>query len=229
MSDHGRPAAILTDIEGTTTPIAFVRDTLFPYARARLAAFLQEHTDRPDVRSAVAETCSLAPGQPVLEALLGWMDRDEKVTPLKALQGLIWNEGYARGELIGRVYADVPPVLRSWQASGLRLYIYSSGSEAAQRLLFRHSDAGNLAELFRGFFDTRVGGKREESSYRDIARAIGLPCGDILFLSDVEEELDAARASGMATCQLVRTEDGTIAGTGHPTAPDFTTVRARIG
>jgi enolase-phosphatase E1 len=220
-----RPTAIVTDIEGTTTPIAFVRDVLFPYARARLPAFLAEHGADP----VVAEAATLAGGRPVLEALLGWMDADAKVTPLKAIQGLIWDEGYARGELLGRIYPDVPPVLRRWRAQGIRLYVYSSGSEAAQRLIFGHSDAGDLGALFSGFFDTRVGAKREAASYASIARGIGLPPGEILFLSDIEAELDAAAESGVATCQLVRAEDGTVASVRHAVAADFGGVQARLG
>ncbi len=224
-----KPTAILTDIEGTTTPIAFVRDELFPYARAGLPSFLARHGAEPEVAALLAEATRLAAGRPVLAALLAWMDEDAKVTPLKALQGLIWEEGYARGELLGRLYPDVPPVLRHWRARGLRLYVYSSGSEAAQRLLFGHSDAGDLAGLFSGFFDTRAGAKRDAASYRSIARAIGLPPGEVLFLSDIEQELDAAAESGLATIQLVRVEDGTIASVRHPAAADFSALRARIG
>ncbi len=215
----------MTDIEGTTTPIAFVRDVLFPYARARLPGFLAEHGDEP----AVAEAAALAGGRPVLEALLGWMDQDAKVTPLKAIQGVIWDEGYARGELLGRIYPDVPPVLKRWRAQGIRLYVYSSGSEAAQRLIFGRSDAGDLGGLFSGFFDTRVGGKREAASYARIARGIGLPAGEILFLSDIEAELDAAAESGVATCQVVRAEDGTVGSARHLVAADFGEVQARLG
>ncbi len=224
-----RPTAILTDIEGTTTPIAFVRDELFPYARARLPDFLARHGAEPEVAALLAEATHLAASRPVQDALLAWMDADAKVTPLKALQGLIWEEGYARGELLGRLYPDVPPALRQWRARGIRLYVYSSGSEAAQRLIFGHSDAGDLAGLFSGFFDTRAGAKREAASYRAIARAIGLPPGEVLFLSDVGEELDAAAQAGLLTTQLARAQDGTIASTRHPVAADFAALRTRIG
>ena len=224
-----RPTAILTDIEGTTTPIAFVRDTLFPYARARLPSFLAQHGTDPSVAALLAEAKRLAESVPVQDALLAWMDADAKVTPLKALQGLIWNEGYAKGELLGRIYPDVPPVLRHWRARGIRMYVYSSGSEAAQRLLFGHSDAGDLAGLFSGFFDTRAGPKREAASYRSIARAIGLPAGEVLFLSDIEQELDAAAEAGLGTIQLVRSEDGTVASARHPVAADFGGLRGLVG
>jgi enolase-phosphatase E1 len=188
------PAAIVTDIEGTTTPIAFVRDVLFPYARSRLADFLAAHGEEPEIAAALAEATCLADGRPVLQALLGWMDADAKVTPLKTLQGLIWDDGYRCGELKGLIYPDVPPVLRRWFAAGVRLYVYSSGSEAAQRLIFGYSDAGNLAGLFDGFFDTRIGAKREPASYTAIAKAVDAAAGHILFLSDIGQELDAAAA-----------------------------------
>jgi enolase-phosphatase E1 len=213
------PTAILTDIEGTTTPIAFVHEVLFPYARARMAAFIAAHASQPEVAEALAEAERLAEGRPVLQALHAWMDADAKVTPLKSLQGLIWDEGYARGELLGQIYPDVPPVLRRWHTQGLRLYVYSSGSEAAQRLIFGYSDAGNLAPLFSGFFDTRVGPKREPASYTTIARGVGLPPSEVLFLSDIEQELDSAAQAGMRTWQLVR--PGTVAGARHPVAADF--------
>lgn len=223
-----RPGAILTDIEGTTTPIAFVRDVLFPYAHARLPGFLETHGGEPEVAAAVAEAERLGEGRDVVTALLGWLDADAKITPLKTLQGLIWDEGYRRGELKGVIYPDVPPVLRSWQSAGLRLYVYSSGSEAAQKLLFGHSDAGDLAGLFSGFFDTRIGTKREAASYTAIARAVGLPEGEILFLSDIGQELDAAKAAGMGTCQLVREADGTRAWDGHARVTDFAGIEALL-
>jgi enolase-phosphatase E1 len=216
------PAAIITDIEGTTTPVAFVHDVLFPYARARLPAFLRDHEARPDVARELAEIARLVPGADPLRALNGWMDGDAKIGPLKALQGMIWQEGYADGALQGALYADVAPVLRRWHSAGVRLFVYSSGSVAAQKLLFRHSVAGDLEGLFSGFFDTGVGGKREAGSYAAIARALGLPAGEIMFLSDVTQELDAAAAAGLRRCQLVRPEDGTVAGVAHPVAVDFT-------
>lgn len=216
-----RPAAILTDIEGTTTPIAFVHDVLFPYARTRLAGFIEARGHEPKAAAALAEATALAEGQPVLTALYAWMDQDVKATPLKTLQGLIWDEGYANGALLGRLYPDVAPALRRWRALGIRLYVYSSGSEAAQRLIFGHSDAGDLAPLFSGFFDTRVGQKRAPDSYRSIARTIDLPPADILFLSDIAQELDAAAESGMQVCQLVRAQDGTNRAMQHQAVTNF--------
>jgi enolase-phosphatase E1 len=225
----GRPAAVLTDIEGTTTPIAFVHRTLFPFARERLGAFLDERAIQPEVASLIEDVRGLAPDRPPLDALLGWMDADAKITPLKTLQGLIWREGYADGALKAEVYADVPPRLLAWHAGGVALAVYSSGSAEAQRQLFGHTEAGDLTPLFGGYFDTGVGGKRETASYRAIAAALALPAEGILYLSDVEAELDAARGAGMATCQLVRAEDGTAATARHPTAADFDAVAAAFG
>jgi enolase-phosphatase E1 len=212
------PAAILTDIEGTTTPIRFVHTVLFPYARARLPQFCaQPHP----VLDEVAEQ---NPGRPVLDTLLAWMDADAKVTPLKTIQGMIWAEGYAAGELIGDLYADVPPALRRWSKAGLRLCVYSSGSEASQKLIFGHTAEGDLTPLFQGFFDTRVGAKREAASYQAICRGANVAAAECLFLSDIEAELDAASAAGLQTCQLVRPQDATVASCRHPNAVDFDAV-----
>ncbi len=205
-----------------------MHDVLFPYARGRLAAYVAAHTADPDVAEVLAEAARMAPGVAPLDALLGWMDQDAKVTPLKALQGMIWGEGYASGELRSELYADVPPALRSWHASGTRLFVYSSGSVPAQKLLFAHSHAGDLTPLFDGFFDTRVGAKRQAASYTAIADAAGLPPGDMLFLSDVVAELDAASSAGMAVCQLVRPADDTVPGE-HPVAEDFDVVSRIFG
>ena len=200
--------AILTDIEGTTTSVSFVFEVLFPYARRRLAAFVADHGGEPAVREqldAVAREVGrrLSDAQ-AAELLVGWLDEDRKATPLKALQGMIWEDGYRRGDFTGHVYEDAARGLRAWHDAGLRLYVYSSGSVQAQQLIFGHSDAGDLTPLFSGYFDTRVGAKREAASYRAIARQIGLPPEEILFLSDVGEELDAAREAGMQTLWLVR-------------------------
>ncbi len=220
------PRGILSDIEGTTTRIAYVRDVLFPYARSRLPALLGTHADRPEIAAQLAEVARLAPGRPPLETLLGWMDEDAKVTPLKTLQGIVWHGGYLSGDLRGELYPDVAPAFRRWQARGVRLEIYSSGSTAAQRLLFGHSQAGDLTPLLSGFHDTTIGGKRDPASYRAIAAASPLPPGGWLFLSDVEAELDAAAGAGMRTMQLLRAEDGTSASVRHATAADFDAVEA---
>jgi enolase-phosphatase E1 len=209
------PSVILTDIEGTTTPIAFVHDVLFPYARDCLARL---ETGRPEI-AAILEA---VPGADKSATLRAWMDQDAKVTPLKELQGILWRDGYEAGAIKGVLYPDVPPKMHAWHAAGTRLAIYSSGSREAQRLLFTHSDAGDLSALITGYFDTTTGPKREAASYAAIARALEASPGSVLFLSDVEAELDAARDAGLRTTQLVRQQDGTIPSRRHPTAADFT-------
>jgi len=211
--------AIVTDIEGTTTPIEFVHKVLFPYARARLPAYVAANPNDPDV----LEAARVAGGDP-LAALLGWMDADAKVAPLKSLQGRLWHEGYRTGALQAVLYPDVAPALRRWHAAGKRLCVYSSGSVEAQKLLFGHTAEGDLCPLFSFFFDTRTGPKRERGSYAAIAGAIGLAASACLFLSDVEAELDAASQAGMQTCQLVRPEDGTRASDRHPVLADFSAI-----
>ncbi|WP_142849667.1 acireductone synthase [Telmatospirillum sp. J64-1] len=197
--------AILTDIEGTTSSIRFVKDVLFPFAAEHLPRFIAEAGSRPDVKAMLEETRQLA-GQPdaddeaVTEILLGWIAEDRKATPLKALQGLIWEEGYRAGQLKGDVYPDALEALKAWKEAGLPLYVYSSGSVAAQKLLFGYTQAGDLTPLFSGYFDTTTGPKLEAESYRRIAEAIGVAPSDILFLSDNEAELDAAAAAG---CQAI--------------------------
>ena len=219
--------AIVTDIEGTTSSIDFVHQTLFPYARLHLRAYLQAHAADAEVEEqlealARSEGRKLAIGQ-AADVLERWIDEDRKDTPLKAIQGLIWAQGYADGALSGHVYADTPTCLRRWFAAGKKLYIYSSGSEAAQKLIFGHSDAGDLTPLFSGYFDTRIGAKREADSYRTILSRIGLRGEEGLFLSDIGEELDAARAAGMQTCQLIR-DARAKSFPQHPQARDFSEV-----
>lgn len=220
--------AIVTDIEGTTSSIDFVHQTLFPYAQQHLRRYLREHADDPNVAAQIAATSALegrsfANVDEAADVLERWIAEDRKATPLKDLQGLIWAEGYAAGELSGHVYADTPLFLRQWHAAGKRLYVYSSGSEGAQKLIFGHSDAGDLRQLFSGYFDTRIGMKREAASYRTILERIGLPGEAVLFLSDIGEELDAARAAGMQTCQLIRDAKAKPF-PAHPQAKDFSEV-----
>jgi enolase-phosphatase E1 len=218
------PVAVLTDIEGTTTPISFVHSVLFPYARARLPLFCALHADDP----VMGEVARLSPDRPLLETLLGWMDQDAKITPLKTIQGMLWAEGYMNGDLTGDLYADVAPALRRWSKAGLRLFVYSSGSVAAQKLLFGHTKEGDLTPLFQGFFDTRAGAKRDPASYKAICRGANITPEESLFLSDVEAELDSAALSGLQTCQLLRKADGTIASARHPVATDFEAVATRF-
>lgn len=216
--------AIVTDIEGTTSSISFVHEVLFPYARQHMADFIAASAESPEVREqldAVATEVGheLSEQQTVL-TLLQWIEQDRKVTPLKALQGMIWERGYQQGDFQGHVYPDACAKLLEWQSQGLRLYVYSSGSVAAQKLLFGYSVFGDITPFFSGYFDTRIGGKREMDSYRRIVEAIGLPADQILFLSDISQELDAARLAGLHTCQLLRDEK-TVADTSHPQAIDF--------
>ena len=203
--------AILTDIEGTTSSISFVKDVLFPYARRALPGFVKAHGDEPAVRkwldAVAAENGGVCRDEMIVEVLQGWIDQDRKHTALKALQGMIWANGYGNADFTAHVYPDAVPALRAWHADGLSLHVYSSGSVPAQRLFFGHSDAGDLTGLFSSWFDTEVGGKREAESYRRIAAAIGHPAGEILFLSDVVEELDAAREAGLETVLVDRIED----------------------
>ena len=200
--------AIITDIEGTTSSISFVHEVLFPYARRALPDFVATHRDDPEVRvwleQVAAEIGSTPDAPDVVDTLIGWIDADRKHTALKALQGMIWLAGYREGEFVAHVYPEVPARLRAWKEAGLRLYVYSSGSIPAQRLLFGHTAAGDLTPLFDGYFDTHIGGKRETQSYRRILHETGLAAEDTMFLSDVVEELDAAREAGMATVLLER-------------------------
>ena len=222
--------AIVTDIEGTTSSIDFVKDVLFPYARKRLPAFVETHADRPEVQHWLHEAAKEAgiieaSRQEIIELLLGWIDQDRKSTALKALQGMIWKEGYEAGEYRAHVYPEVSARLHAWRADGLHLYVYSSGSVPAQRLFFRYSDAGDLTPLFAGYFDTETGPKRESASYAKIAEALGERPEHILFLSDIVEELDAARAAGLQTGWLLRPPQTMPAEPRHPAYADFDAIK----
>jgi enolase-phosphatase E1 len=204
-------SAILTDIEGTTSSISFVKDVLFPYARRALPGFVATHGHDPEVRKwldAVAvENGGICQDEMIVETLQGWIDSDRKHTALKALQGMVWEAGYRDADFTAHIYPDAAPALQAWRETGLPLYVYSSGSVSAQKLFFGHSDAGDLTGLFSGWFDTEVGGKREAGSYARIAESIGVPANEILFLSDVVEELDAAREAGLQTVLIDRRQD----------------------
>lgn len=219
-----RPAAIVTDIEGTTSDIAFVQQVLFPYARAALPEYLQQSVDQPEVAKwvhAVADEIGVASTDldAVTSALIGWIDADRKHTALKALQGQIWQRGFAEGAFQAHVYADAVTALKRWHELGIPLYVYSSGSIQAQKLYFAHTEAGDLSTLFRGHFDTMIGAKREAESYRRIQQDIGIPAASILFLSDIGAELDAARECGWQTVQLLR--PGSSAADGHSQVAGF--------
>lgn len=218
--------SIVTDIEGTTSSISFVHDVLFPFARERLPAFVETHIDQPDVQHWLAEAAREAgyieaTRQEVIDLLIDWIDTDRKATALKALQGMIWREGYETGAYRAHVYPEVAARLRTWNQAGIRLYVYSSGSIAAQKLFFKYSEAGDLTPLFSGYFDTTTGPKREAASYTAIAAAIGEHAGDILFLSDVTAEIDAAATAGMRTTLVCRAPTSCPEASIHPCVPDF--------
>ncbi|SET62950.1 acireductone synthase [Stigmatella erecta] len=217
--------AIVTDIEGTTSSLSFVKDVLFPYSARHLREFVLTHGHEPPVRRLLDEARELdggaRDGAALVDVLLRWIQEDRKYGPLKALQGLMWEEGYRRGDFQGHVYEDAARRLRDWHARGLRLYVYSSGSVQAQVALFRHTPFGDLTPLFQGHFDTRIGGKKEAAAYEAIRRELGLPAPDILFLSDVREELDAAAAAGLRTACLVRGEGPEGIPGPHPVARSF--------
>jgi enolase-phosphatase E1 len=199
---------VLLDIEGTTTPISFVYDVLFPFAREHA----REHLLREDLTALRAEydadvekgSAPPAWSEPPVAYVHWLMDQDRKSTALKALQGKIWQEGFTRGELHGEVFADVPPALARWQSDGLDVRIFSSGSILAQRLLFSTTKEGDLTRFLNGYFDTTTGPKHESSSYEKIANVFGLPASEIFFISDVSRELDAAREAGIRTALCVR-------------------------
>jgi len=212
---------ILTDIEGTTSSISFVKDVLFPYARRKLPEFVAAHGHEPAVRhclDAVAtEHGAMCDDAVIVEVLQGWIDQDRKHTALKALQGMIWDAGYRNRDFTAHLYPDTAPALRAWHDAGHKLAVFSSGSVPAQKLLFGNSDAGDLQPLFDGYFDTTSGHKRDADSYRLIADSLHRAPKDILFLSDVVEELDAAREAGMRTVLLDRRDDYPTPRTGDAT------------
>ncbi|MFP8968269.1 acireductone synthase [Pokkaliibacter sp. CJK22405] len=217
-------AAIVTDIEGTTSDIAFVKNVLFPYAAKHLPDFVRAHQHEPEVKEALLQVAGEigwvdAETEALIEVLLRWIEDDRKATPLKTLQGMIWKAGYENGDFTGHVYTDAHQYLQAWQADGIELYVFSSGSVPAQKLLFGYSDFGDMTPLFSGYFDTRTGAKREAAAYKAILQAIDLPAEHVLFLSDIAEELDAALRAGMKTCELRR--DGAAPSSRHPVATTF--------
>ncbi|WP_407351453.1 acireductone synthase [Luteimonas sp. R10] len=212
---------ILTDIEGTTSSISFVKDVLFPYARRELPRFVHLHGAEPEVRqwldTVATDLGGACQDDVIVEALQGWIDQDRKHTALKALQGLLWAQGYRNGDYAAHVYPDAATALRRWHRAGRRLAVYSSGSVGAQKLFFAHSEAGDLTTLFDAYFDTETGGKREATSYARIAAALECSPDGLLFLSDVVEELDAAREAGLRTVLVDRREDYPQPRTGEAT------------
>lgn len=206
---------ILLDIEGTTTPIAFVHDVLFSYARDHVGEFLTVNGEHDDVRADIAllreehavdvrENRNPPPIELVANYVEWLIGLDRKSTGLKSLQGKIWQQGYTEGSLKSQVFDDVAAALERWRARGLSISIFSSGSVLAQKLLFAHTEAGNLTQFIDNYFDTNVGKKGDAQSYRRIAEELGLRVEQILFVSDVIEELDAANEAGMKVVLSVR-------------------------
>lgn len=203
---------ILTDIEGTTTSVKFVYDVLFPYFREHIGE-LKNMTSNEEVQKAFRQTVELAASlenkklssvDDIINTLFRWSEEDRKITPLKTVQGILWDKGYKDGVIKGHVYEDVEPALKFWKEKGIGLGVFSSGSIAAQKLIFGYSEAGDLTVYFSNYFDTTTGGKREIETYPKIANELGFPSENILFLSDIVEELVAADNCGMQTVQLVR-------------------------
>lgn len=213
--------AVLTDIEGTTTSLAFVKEELFPYARRHLPEYVHSHAaemaDMAAEISAAAGANGLSTRETV-DILLRWLDEDRKLTPLKRLQGMIWRSGYESGLLRAHVYRDAVQALRKWDAGGMKLYVYSSGSVEAQRLLFSHTVQGDLTPLFSGYFDTTTGSKLETRSYQDIAHSLSLAAREVVFISDHPGETRAAAVAGMSTVLMARERSGSTA---DPTARSF--------
>ena len=212
-----KPTFILTDIEGTTTSVSFVYDVLFPYFRENMQK-VRTMLHLPEVQAIFRETIRLAQEtenkiiatkEDVIETLIRWSNEDKKITPLKDLQGILWKEAYETGIIKGHVYDDVAPALKAWKDAGLQLGVFSSGSIAAQKLIFGYSVSGDLTPYFSAYFDTTTGGKREVETYIKISQELKIQTSDILFLSDIIEELQAAQKAGLHTMQLTR--PGTIA------------------
>jgi enolase-phosphatase E1 len=221
---------ILMDVEGTTTSIHFVHDILFPFSKDNLISFLEEEFNNKtntEIQLALQEVAKVGLEEKLysgqfsqeiaLRVLIHMIKNDMKIKGLKTIQGFQWQKGYEQGKIIGHVYPDVPECLQEWKEKGLKLGIYSSGSVHAQKLLFNHTKYGNLQDLFDYNFDTEVGHKREVNSYKEIQKKINLPSDQILFLSDIPEELEAAKLAGFKVLQLVRA--------GTKPSPDFTGIR----
>jgi len=222
-----KPEAIVTDIEGTTSSLSFVKDVLFPYAREHIGDFLRNH-EKEEIIASLIDDVRMTTGsnldlEGVISQLEQWIDEDRKITVLKTLQGLLWENGYRQGDFQGHIYQDAKEKLTLWHNDGIALYVYSSGSVYAQKLLFGHTEYGDLNHLFNGYFDTQLGNKTEPVSYQKICKNISKAADNVLFLSDIAAELDAARSIGMQTLWLVR--DGQLdINAKHQQVRDFTEI-----
>ncbi|HHP7231858.1 MAG TPA: acireductone synthase [Xenococcaceae cyanobacterium] len=203
--------AIVTDIEGTTSSIDFVHQVLFPYSAKALPEYIYQHYQVPEIAAIITEVRQEiaqpdAKLEQIITTLLNWIEADQKITPLKTLQGFIWEYGFKNQEFQSHLYEDAYRQLQQWFERGIKLYVFSSGSEKAQKLLFGYSEYGDLTYLFQDYFDTRIGNKKQSQAYQNIAAAININPQNILFLSDVIAELDAAKAVGYHTVLLARKE-----------------------
>ncbi|MGO2012732.1 MAG: acireductone synthase [Pseudoalteromonas sp.] len=216
--------ALLTDIEGTITRISFVKEVLFPYAAKQLPEFVKANQHQPLVAEQVTAVKELieqpsADINTVISALLEWIATDKKITPLKQLQGFIWQAGYENGDFTGHLYPDAYHFLKNQQQAGQQLYVYSSGSVKAQQLIFQYSDFGDIRSLFNDYFDTKIGAKQQSIAYENILAELPFAASEVLFLSDVVAELDAAKSAGLKTLHLIR--DGQASSQEHNYINDF--------
>lgn len=225
--------AVVTDIEGTTSSIAFVKDVLFPYATEFLPEFIRSNCHSAAIQDQLAAVSSessidAADVEGLIAQLLEWITEDRKVTALKALQGMLWKEGYEKRDYEAHVYHDAYRRMLDWNCSGIPLYVYSSGSIAAQKLFFQYSCFGDLRSLFSGYFDTTTGAKGDAGSYRKIAAATGFPATELVFLSDVVSELDAAATAGFSTIWVARPDtivaDSGLDGSTHVRVSSFSDI-----
>ncbi|WP_029522249.1 acireductone synthase [Persephonella sp. KM09-Lau-8] len=203
--------AILIDIEGTVSPISFVKDVLFPYSEEKMEKFIKENKDKPEIKNILQQVQEIEGKEmdidEIIQTLKRWIKEDRKIAPLKDIQGFIWKEGFESGQIKAPLYEDAYRKMKEWKEKGYKLYIYSSGSVQAQKLFFSHTDKGNILNWFSGHFDTKIGNKKEAESYRKIAQEIGLKPEEILFLSDNPDEIKAAAQAGMKVYRLVRPQD----------------------
>ncbi|WP_029520994.1 acireductone synthase [Persephonella sp. IF05-L8] len=203
--------AILIDIEGTVSPISFVKDVLFPYSEEKMEKFIKENKDKPEIKNILQQVQEIEGKEmdidEIIQTLKRWIKEDRKIAPLKDIQGFIWKEGFENGQIKAPLYEDAYRKMKEWKEKVYKLYIYSSGSVQAQKLFFSHTDKGNILNWFSGHFDTKIGNKKETQSYRKIAQEIGLKPEEILFLSDNPDEIKAAAQAGMKVYRLVRPQD----------------------
>lgn len=216
--------ALVFDIEGTTTDINFVHDVLFPFARKRIESFVRANEkELSEIIDSINRENNLSSLDETISLLVKWIDEDKKVKELKEIQGLIWKEGYDKEDYTAHVYSDVIPALKKWKENGLDLFIYSSGSIKAQKLLFSHTEAGDITNFFKGYFDTTIGSKKEPSSYERIAKEIGCNPQEITFFTDNVDEVKAAKSASFNVIHVNR--DGLYNDSEFNMAKNFSEVR----